>query len=220
MSNNESFIDEVNDEVRRDRLFRMMKRWGWIPILLVVLLVAGAAWYEYRQSREIAEARAFGDAVLTALELPDDAARTDALAEIRAAEGEMPVLSLLLAAERLAGSDPEASAEALRPVVADADISRIYGDLAAFKMVLLGEAGGVDNTTRAQLLERIATPGAPYRALAMEQQAIDLAAAGEDDQALELAQSLLDEPNLTQGLIRRVTQLIVALEGEPESEAG
>ena len=42
MSDTDSFIDEVSEEVRRDRLFVLMRKWGWIPILLVVLLVGGA----------------------------------------------------------------------------------------------------------------------------------------------------------------------------------
>ena len=33
---NDRFIDEVTDELRRDRLFRAMRRYGWIAIALIV----------------------------------------------------------------------------------------------------------------------------------------------------------------------------------------
>ena len=40
MSNPESFIEEVTEEVRRDRLFAAFRKYGWIGVLLVLLTVA------------------------------------------------------------------------------------------------------------------------------------------------------------------------------------
>ena len=39
MSQSDSFIEEVTEEVRRDRLFATMKRFGWIAIVLVLRIV-------------------------------------------------------------------------------------------------------------------------------------------------------------------------------------
>ena len=44
MSNPDSFIREVTEEVRRDRLYGYVRRYGWIAALLVLLVVGGAAW--------------------------------------------------------------------------------------------------------------------------------------------------------------------------------
>ncbi len=64
MSNPESFIDEVTEEVRRDKLFGYLRRYGWIAIVAVLLIVGGAAWREYQIAQRQAESEAFGDAVL------------------------------------------------------------------------------------------------------------------------------------------------------------
>ncbi len=66
MSDTDSFIDEVTEEVRRDRLFALMRRYGWIAVLLVVLIVGAAAWNEYRKGQARASAEALGDALLSA----------------------------------------------------------------------------------------------------------------------------------------------------------
>ena len=42
MSNPESFIDEVTEEVRRDKLFAIFKKYGWIGGALIALTVGGA----------------------------------------------------------------------------------------------------------------------------------------------------------------------------------
>ena len=66
-------------------------------------------------------------------------------------------------------------------------------------------------------LAELAQPGAPFRALAMEQQAIALMADGKTGEAVALARQVLQEPDATPGLQRRVTQLIVALGGDPDA---
>ena len=43
MSETDSFIDEVNEEVRRDRLYAALRRYGWIAIVAVLAIVGGAA---------------------------------------------------------------------------------------------------------------------------------------------------------------------------------
>lgn len=210
MSEADSFIDEVTEEVRREKLFKTLRKYGWIGVLAVLLIVGGAAFNEYRKARASAAAQALGDEILEALSLPGPSTRTDALAAI-APEGEAAgVVALLKAAEDLAAEDPAAAVDVLSPLAARTDIASLYSDLAAFKIVLIG-GEAVDADLRGQLLERLAAPGAPFRPLAMEQRAIDLAASGETEAAIAAARALLEEPLVTPGLARRVTQLLLAL---------
>ena len=102
MSNPESFIDEVTEEVRRDRLFALLRRYGWIGVVAVLALVGGAAWNEITKAQAIARAQAFGDGVLAALEAPDPAARRAALSAVPATGAQAALRDLMLA------SDPEA----------------------------------------------------------------------------------------------------------------
>jgi len=123
-------------------------------------------------------------------------------------------------AQPLAAEAPAAAAEALRPLAQNPDAPAIYSDLAALKLVMLGE-DGVDETTRGQLLERLSAPGAPYRLLAREQLAHAHLAAGRRDEAVAVARELLQEQGLTPSLRQRLAQLIVALGGElPQGGAG
>ncbi len=49
LSDSDSFIEEVSEEVRRDRLFGLFRKYAWIPILLIIIIVGGAAFNEYRK---------------------------------------------------------------------------------------------------------------------------------------------------------------------------
>ena len=103
MSDTDSFIDEVNEEVRRDRMFNLFRRYGWIAVAAVLLLVGGAAWNEWRASQEQAQAEAMGDAIVAALNLETASARAAALQEIEVTQASAIVQ--LLSAAQLASDD-------------------------------------------------------------------------------------------------------------------
>ena len=61
MSENESFIDEVTEEVRRDKLYLFLKKYGWIGGLAVLLIVLSSVIVEIQSTARIAEAEKNGD---------------------------------------------------------------------------------------------------------------------------------------------------------------
>lgn len=219
MSNPESFIDEVNEELRRDRLFGYMRRYGWVAVLAVLLIVGGATWNEWRKARAEAQAQSFGDAVIAALESDDAQARRDALSAITA-EGETAgIVNLLLAATELAADQRPAAMQALAEVESNPALPTSYRQIAALKRVIIAGAD-MPAEQRAQVLEGLAAPGQAFRPLALEQLALLAMETGDRDTALARAQALLQEPDVTAALRRRVAQLIVVLGGEQPGDLG
>lgn len=210
MSDTDSFIDEVTEEVRRDRLFALMRKYGWIGVLLVVVIVGGAAWNEWQKSRAQAAAQAFGDAVLAAVQAEDPAAALTTVAT----DGERrAVLALLSAGAASDAGDRDAARAQLAAIAADATLPESYRQLAQLKAVILS-GDSMPAADRDAILTTLAAPGAPFRALALEQQALVLVAAGDAAGAIAALTALLQEPEITAGLQGRVRQLIVALGGE------
>ncbi|MGC1261890.1 MAG: hypothetical protein WA873_14620, partial [Jannaschia helgolandensis] len=111
MSNPDSFINEISEEVRRDRLYALLRRWGWVAALIVIGIVGGAAWTEWSRANRAAKAQAFGDSVMAALTAEDVAARRAALAGIEPADAnQVAILGLLQASAALDGDDADAQA--------------------------------------------------------------------------------------------------------------
>ena len=221
MSETDSFIDEVTEEVRRDRLFAIFRKYGWIGAALVVLIVGGAAWNEWQKAQARSGAQAFGDAVIAALASDDPAARVAALDGVGSnaagdAAGQKAVLGFLAADEALRGGDRAGALTRLEALAEDATLGKSYRQLARLKAVILA-GPSMEPAARDAALSDLAEAGAPFRPLAMEQQALALMADGKNDEALALARLILEEPDATAGLRRRVTQLIVVLGGDPEA---
>ena len=211
MANSDSFIDEVSEELRRDRLFALMRRWGWLAALLVVGIVGGAAWFEYQRAQERAQAEAFGDALLAALDLPDAEARVAALDAIDPATPLAEMLLALMAAGEVAqgGQGAAEAAARLRSAAESADIPRQYRDLALLRAEMLDPS---DADTARLVLATLAEPGAPYASLAEEQLALLDLRQGDLDAALDRLRALERSAAATAGLQQRASQLIVALE--------
>ena len=216
MSETDSFIDEVTDEVRRDRLFALFRRYGWIGVALVLAIVGGAAFNEWRKAGARAEAEAFGDAVLTAIQAPD---RVAAMSPVDATGNRAAIRDLLLAAVSEDAGDRAAALSALEIVAADATLPALYRDLARLKWVILAGAD-LAPADRAAALQALAAPGAPYRALALEQQAMADLAEGRTEAAIATLRALTQDAAASPGLQRRAAQLIVALGGDPAPADG
>lgn len=212
MSNNESFIDEVTEEVRRDKLFGTFRKYGWIGVLLVLGVVGGSAWNEYRKSQDAARAQGFGDAVSVALDQTDKAARRTSLATVPADGAQVAVLNLILA------SDPEddrtASLAALDAVIADAAQPALYRDLASLRRVIVADAD-MPLADRRGALEPLASAGRPFRVLAQEQLAYLLIEEGKTAEAITVLTALAQDQDASNALRGRAVQVIVALGGEP-----
>lgn len=218
MSNTDSFIEEVSEEVRRDRLFAMMRRYGWIAVVAVIAIVGGAAYNEYQKAQTTAVAEATGDALLNALAEDDTANRITALqdATLDAPEADV-VRQYLLSAEQAANGDSAAAAETLDAFLAAApETSAIYKDVAELKALMLA-GDSMPVAERRERLEFMAQPGQALALLASEQLALIDVAEGETEVAIGRLQAILLDAAVTTGLRQRASQLIVALGGEPET---
>ena len=212
MSNPDSFIQEVTEEVRRDRLFSYFRKYGWIPALIVVGVVGGTAWTEWSKARDAADAQAFGDAVLDALDLGGAEDRRAALAEVPARGGQQAVLALLLASDPT--QDRAGSLAALEALAADSSQPQSYRDLAVLRRMILA-GSDLPLAERRAALDPIAAPGRPFRPLALEQLAYLLIEEGKTAEAITALQALTQDQQAPAGLRGRAGQMIVALGGQP-----
>ena len=216
MSDTDSFIDEVNDEVRRDRFYFMLKRYGWIAVLAIVLIVGGAAWNEYQKAQARNKSEALGDAMFAALTLQETEGRAAALSAI---EADTPrasaVLGFLAAAEQVEAGDKAGAVETLNAIAVNGDIPAIYREMAQLKSVTLQGTDTPANERRLAL-EALAQPGNTLRLLAEEQLALIEIEENNPQGAIDRYQAILLDAEVTADLQQRALQVIVALGGEPD----
>ena len=219
MSDTDSFIAEVTEEVRRDRLYVLMKRYGWIFILAVLVLVGGAAFNEYRKVQARNAAEATGDAMLAALSHDDPLERAAALSKLApASPGARAVATLLEASEQVNSGEFDAAVAELEKVEGNGDLPLIYRQVAAFKRLAI-QGANLSAEERKRGYEALIGPGSAIRLLAEEQLALVEIETGEAEAAARRLQAIASDAGATPGLRQRASQLIVALGMEPDDLA-
>ncbi len=213
MSDTDSFIEEVTEEVRREKLYKMVRRYGWIAVLLVVLMVGGATWNELRKAAAKEEAEAFGDAIVAAITLDERANRAAGLLEIEAPTASGDAMLGLLTAAELGAETPQNAAERLLSLADRSDIPDIYRQVATLKAVMIPEAGLSADDRRSRLDELSLAVG-QMRLLAEEQLAMLDIENGDTEAAISRLRALYLDAEASAGLRERAGQVIVALGGE------
>ena len=216
MSDTDSFINEVTEEVQKDKLWGYVRKYGWIAVLAIIGIVGGAAWNEVNKARNLAVAQSTGDALIAGLNETDPTARAALLSTVNAEGAANAVTALLTAGAQQDAGDGAAAAQTLEALVVNQDIPKIYRDLAAFKAAMIDTG---DNATRRQSLEALSVPGAPFALLAQEQLAFMDVAVGDTVAAVVKLNAIAEDAAVTDGLRQRVLTLLVAL-GEDIAPAG
>lgn len=172
----EEFIREVDEELQRDRLSKLWRRYGRVLIGAAVLLVVGVAaqqgWQAYRNAQLAAVATEFArvDFKMREGTWADARAGFDTLAAT-AGPGFSALARLREAAAADALEDPAARAAALDKLADDPNADPLMRELA----VLLTVAGELDSGDPGSLqgrLQPLAEAGKPWRNSAREMQAL------------------------------------------------
>lgn len=193
----DSFIREVEEELRSDRLKKVWDSFGPIIIgaaILIVVATAGWRGWEYYSDRQ---ASASGDRFLAALNLANEGQSDEALAALQALEedgyGAYPVLARMRAATVLEEKGDAAGAvAAFDAVAADTSAPEAVRDMANIRAAyILVDTGSADEV--AQRAEALSSDNNPLRHAARE--ALGLAAWKEErfGDAKVLFQQIVDD---------------------------
>ena len=216
MSDTDSFLQEVSEELRRDRLYRNIRKYGWIAILLVIVIVGAATYREYLKSQAKTEAELFGTSIIDALNERNAADRISKLQKINApGENAKAVVAMLLSAESIGNETVILEMSNLSDAIEGLSIDAHYRDLLNFK-ILLKSSEIMSLDERSKAFEALSKPGNPFRLLAEEQIALIELELGNTDSAIEKISQILLDAELTAGLRNRATQMMIALGEDPE----
>ena len=162
----DTFLREVDEELRKERLNRIFTRYGWLILAGIVLLLAAIGGYIWWQHRQEVEAAKQGAALLEALDSAESGnanAAAPKIAELAQSDIEGYRAAALFAratAEADAGNQTAAIAT-LRSVADNEDFAEPYRNAALVRQTML-EFDSLQPQAVVQRLGPLARPGQPW----------------------------------------------------------
>lgn len=211
-----NFIEEVDEEVRRERLEKQFKRFSPYAIGLIVLVLAGVAghqiWQGHRAEKAAVDAAMFNAALDQAQAgKPLEAAQTFASLAGTADDGYALLARFQQAANLLEGKDVAGAIGVYDAIAADGDVDARFRNLARY----LAAFHGLDTLEADAVKQRLAAipPGSPWSSNARELQALAELKAGETDAARKTLTALADDAAALVGVRGRAAEMLAALGG-------
>ena len=206
MSENESFIAEVTEEVRRDKLYLLLKRYGWIPVIVIITVILTSIFIEIRNNAKVIEAENLGD--LLASSLIEDT-KVKAILSNDTFSTPKSLIALLLEAKILENKSEYQTAIAVYETVLNREeIPTSLRDFVKFKLVLLVK----DDPIRVKkLIGDLINPDGSFHLLALEQKVLIEIGEKRWNEAIANLNLILADPEASQGMISRATQIKKAI---------
>ena len=207
----DSFIREVNEELRSDQMRLIWKRFGRVLIgaaVLVVLGTIGKVGYDYWRDKE---ASASGDQFLAALTLAREGKNEEALTALTNLEkdgfGSYPVLARMRAASLTAETDVPGAIAAFSAIAKDTSVPQALRDAARLRAAYLLVDTGTYEQVSAEA-EQLATPQDALRHSARE--VLGLSAYKHEDykRAKEWFEAILNDSEAPRNLANRAQMLL------------
>lgn len=217
----DSFIREVNEELRQDQAKALWDRYGPIAIgVAAAIILATAAWvaWDYWTT---SKANKSGDEFLQALRLANDGKSDESLAALAALEkegyGAYPLLARMRSATVLAEKGDFAGAVAgFDAVAADGAVPASIRDMARLRAALIL----VDNGTYADVAQRVEALTAdtnPLRHSAREALGLSAWKEARAADALKLFEQVADDQTAPRNSRERATMMVELIRGSGDA---
>ncbi|HUG46719.1 MAG TPA: tetratricopeptide repeat protein [Sphingomicrobium sp.] len=210
-SPNDSFLREVDENLRRDRMEGFAKTYGvWIAAAVVLFLAAVGGWlyWQDQQRQQSAERSEELIAIYNDIGTGNLEQASKRLQPLQDADNDMVrALGLLTeAAIALEGNDAPAALEKYRIIAADESIAEVYRNLGLIRATAL-EFDSIEPAQVISRLQPLAEPGNPWFGSAGELTAMAYLKQGQKERAGRLFAAIAEDRQVPDTIRSRAVQI-------------
>ena len=167
MVESESFIKEVSEEVKRDKLFKALNKFKWPLFASIILLVGTVGGYEYYKFDKKRTAQENGEFLVSAIENLNNNGETVS------SEIENKFISILIKLHEAKyfeeKGDIKSAKTSYNYIIDKHGGNRFFSDYSKFQLYLMDPAESLRDTKKIEVLDQLSAPDSPMKLLALEQ---------------------------------------------------
>ena len=167
MVESESFIKEVSEEVKRDKLFKALNKFKWPLFALIILLVGTVGGYEYYKFDKKRKAQENGEFLVSAIENLYNNGETVS------SEIENKFIAILIKLHEAKyfeeKGDIKSAAAAYNHIISKYGNNKFFNHYSKFQLYLMDPAKSLGDKKKIEVLDELSAPDGPLKLLALEQ---------------------------------------------------
>ena len=167
MVESESFIKEVSEEVKRDKLFKLLNKFKWSLFSLIILLVGAVGGYEYYKFDKKARAQKNGEFLVSAIENLENNGQT--VTEEIDNEFISVLIKLNEAKYFEEKGDIKSATEAYKHIISNYVENKFFNHYSKLQLYLMDPAKSLSEKEKIEVLDELSAPDGPLKLLALEQ---------------------------------------------------
>ena len=167
MVESESFIKEVSEEVKRDRLFKTLNKFKWPVFALIVLLVGAVGGYEYYKFDKKSRAQKNGEFLISAIESLKENGQT--VTEKIDNKFTSVLIKLNEAKYFEEKGDMTSASAAYNQIIREYGENKFFNHYSKFQLYLMDPAKSLNDVKKIKILDELSAPDGPLKLLALEQ---------------------------------------------------
>ena len=217
----DSFIREVDEELRSERVQDFWQRYGKILIAAAVAIILGIAGYGYYEHNTASRAAAQGDTFMAAVRLSEEGKQDEAIAAFGKLESESDdsyrtMARMRGATELVAKGETAEAGKMFDAIIADGAANENMRAIARIRAGLILVDTGTVTEVQARV-GALSAPGAPYRASAREAIGLAYYKAGDLENAFKQFEAISTDIDSPQSIKQRVRIMldVIASKGGP-----
>ena len=167
MVESESFIKEVSEEVKRDRLFKALNKFKWLLFALIVFLVGAVGGYEYYKFDKKSRAQKNGEFLISAIESLKENGQT--VTEKIDNKFTSVLIKLNEAKYFEEKGDMKSASAAYNHIISKYGENKFFNHYSKFQLYLMDPAKSLSDVKKIKILDELSAPDGPLKLLALEQ---------------------------------------------------
>lgn len=166
MVESESFIKEVSEEVKRDRLFKALNKFKWPLFALIMVLVGAVGGYEYYKFDKKSRAQKNGEFLISAIESLKENGQT--VTEKIDNKFTSVLIKLNEAKYFEEKGDMKSASVAYNHIISKYGENKFFNHYSKFQLYLMDPAKSLSDVKKIKILDELSAPDGPLKLLALE----------------------------------------------------
>ncbi len=205
MVETENFIKEIREEVRKDKLFKTLRRYRWIMFGLIFGIILAVSGYEYYKYNKKISSEANGQLLFKYIESIEN--KTEEDFNVSSDSFLVSITKLHKAKFLVEKEDLNLAKKLYEEVIQSPGSGSFFKKYSMLMLYLLSPAESLSDSDKIKTLDQLSAPDSPFQILALEQKLLLFLKLNDIEKAKKYVSLIVENPGVTSEQLERIKEV-------------